>query len=148
MSPPVRLDIDGAIATITLDAPATHHALTPRMLCLLADAVMRFAADDALRVAIVTATGERAFCAGGDLSRTLPLMSGARAPEDEWDRRLLSDPRVLAASGLRDFELDKPVIAAINGVVHGRGLRADARHGPAHRGGARPASPCPRPRAR
>lgn len=122
MSPPVRLDIDGAIATITLDAPATHHALTPRMLCLLADAVMRFAADDTLRVAIVTATGERAFCAGGDLSLTLPLMSGARAPEDEWDRRLLSDPNVLAASGLRDFELDKPVIAAINGVCMAAGF--------------------------
>jgi enoyl-CoA hydratase len=118
----VRLETDGPVATIILDAPATHNALTPRMLCQLADAVMRFAADDALRVAIVTGAGERAFCSGGDLSLTLPLMSGARAPQDEWDQRLLSDPQVLAASGLREFPLDKPVVAAINGVCMAAGF--------------------------
>jgi enoyl-CoA hydratase len=118
----VHLQIDGPVATITLDAPATHNALTPRMLCLLADAVIRFAADDSLRVAIITGAGERAFCSGGDLALTLPLMSGARAPQDDWDSRLLSDPQVLAASGLREFPLDKPVIAAVNGVCMAAGF--------------------------
>lgn len=115
MDEPIRFEVDGPVAVITLQAPATRNALTPRMLCLLADAVLRFAQDDALRAAILTGAGDRAFCSGGDLALTLPLMSGARAPRDEWDRRLLEDPRVLAASGLRGFPLDKPVIAAING---------------------------------
>lgn len=122
MSAPVLMETDGAVATITLDAPATRNALTPQMLCLLADAVTAFAANDTLRVAILTGSGERAFCAGGDLARTLPLMTGARTPEDEWDRRLLEDPDVLAASGLRDYPLDKPVIAAINGVCMAAGF--------------------------
>lgn len=122
MSDPILLQVDGPVFTITLDAPNTHNALTPRMLCLLADAVMRFAADETLRVAVITGAGDRAFCAGGDLSLTLPLMSGARSPGDEWDRRLLSDPHVLAASGLREFPLDKPVIAAINGVCMAAGF--------------------------
>jgi enoyl-CoA hydratase len=119
---PVLFEVDGAVATVTLDAPASRNALTPQMLCLLADAVKEFARSAALRVAIVTGAGDRAFCAGGDLARTLPLMSGARVPEDEWDQRLLSDPEVLAASGLRDYPLGKPVIAAINGVCMAAGF--------------------------
>lgn len=72
--------------------------------------------------AILTGAGERAFCAGGDLARTMLLMSGDRPPEDEGDRRLLCDPAVLAASGLREFPLDKPVIAAVNGACMVAGL--------------------------
>ena len=92
------------------------------MLCRLADAFMAFSADPALRVAVITGAGEQAFCAGGDLGRTLPLMIGERAAEDEWDRRLLDDPRVLAASGLRDHPIDKPIVAAINGICLAAGF--------------------------
>ncbi len=122
MTGTVHLMIDGSIATITLDAPASRNALTPPMLCMLADAVKTVATRADVRVAIITGTGDKAFCAGGDLSRTLPLMSGDRQPEDEWDHKLLTDPEVLAASGLRDYPLDKPVIAAINGVCMAAGF--------------------------
>jgi enoyl-CoA hydratase len=122
MNDPIRFEVEDAVATITLDAPDTRNALTPQMLCLLADAIQECAVNKTLRVAIITGSGDRAFCSGGDLARTLPLMSGARAPEDEWDRRVLSDPLVLAASGLRDFPLDKPVIAAVNGVCMAAGF--------------------------
>jgi enoyl-CoA hydratase len=119
---PIIFSTEGAIATITLNAPTTRNALTPEMLCLLCDAVKAFAAHPVLRVAVLTGAGDKAFCAGGDLARTLPLLSGARPAEDEWDRRLLSDPEVLAASGLRDFPLHKPVIAAINGACMAAGF--------------------------
>lgn len=122
MSGKVRMEVYGAIATITLDAPASRNALTPQMLCMLADAIKEIASSTSLRVAILTGAGEKAFCAGGDLARTLPLMSGDRPPEDEWDHRLLSDPEVLAVSGLRDFQIDKPVIAAINGACMAAGF--------------------------
>lgn len=122
MSTPIRFDTDGAVAVITLDAPERRNALTPEMLCRLADAVMAFAADTTLRVALLTGAGDRAFCAGGDLGLTIPLMTGERAPADAWDHRLLNDPRVLAASGLRDFPLDKPVIAAVNGACFAAGF--------------------------
>jgi len=122
MSLPILYEIDGAVATITLNAPRTRNALTPEMLCRLADALQAYAADDALRALVLTGAGDLAFCAGGDLGRTLPLLTGDRAPQDEWDRRLLSDPGVLAASGLRDWPLAKPVIAAVNGACMAAGF--------------------------
>jgi enoyl-CoA hydratase len=113
---PIHVETREAIAIVTINAPRRHNALDPEMLCRLADAFLNFQADPALRVAIITGAGDRAFCAGGDLARTIPLMTGDRAPEDAWDRRLLDDPVVLAASGLRDHPIDKPVIAAVNGL--------------------------------
>jgi enoyl-CoA hydratase len=92
------------------------------MICRLADAMKAFAADPALRVAVVTGAGTRAFCAGGDLARTLPLLTGAIEPTDEWDRRLLADPDVVAAAGLVDGTLHKPVIAAVNGACMAAGF--------------------------
>lgn len=118
----VLAEATGSVLSIVIDASESRNALTPRMLCELADAVQSFQADPALLVAILSGAGDRAFCAGGDLSRTLPLMSGDRAPEDEWDHRLLADPNVLAASGLREFPLDKPIIAAVNGACMAAGF--------------------------
>jgi enoyl-CoA hydratase len=133
---PIFYEKRDGIARITLNRPEARNALTPEMLCRLADAFSDFAADGALRVAIVTGSGDKAFCAGGDLGRTLPLLAGARAPEDDWDRRVLNDPLVMAASGLRDFPLWKPVIAAINGpclaagmeLILGTDIRIAAEH--------------------
>jgi enoyl-CoA hydratase len=135
MSPPILLQTLGAVLVITIDAPQRRNALTPEMLCRLADAFIAFARGPALRVAVLTGAGDQAFCAGGDLARTLPLMTGDRAPEDDWDRRLLDDPQVLAASGLRDFPLDKPVVAAINGTCMAAGFEmmlGNARHRHSH----------------
>lgn len=133
---PILYQCEGAIATITLNRPQAHNALTPQMLCLLADAFESFRNDASLRVAILTGTGDRAFCAGGDLALTLPLLTGDRAPADAWDQRVLDDPIVMRASSLRDYPLDKPVIAALNGpcfaagseLLLGTDLRIAAEH--------------------
>lgn len=122
MSTTVLYEKDGRVATITLNRPAARNALTPEMLCRLADAFIDFRNDDGLRVAILTGAGDLAFCAGGDLARTLPLMTGARPAEDDWDRRVLEEPGVMAASSLRGFALDKPVIAAVNGACLAAGF--------------------------
>ncbi|CAA2109144.1 enoyl-CoA hydratase/isomerase family protein [Variovorax paradoxus] len=136
MTGDIRYEKQGHVATITLERPEARNALTPRMLCLLADAFVDFRADAQLRVAILTGAGERAFCAGGDLATTLPLMTGDRAPADDFERRMLADPLVLAASSLRDFALHKPVIAAINGACMAAGfetmLGTDIRVAAAH----------------
>jgi enoyl-CoA hydratase len=112
---PLLYERRGGIAYITLNRPEARNALTPEMLCRLADAFRDYGANEALRAAIVTGAGDKAFCAGGDLGSTIPLLSGARPPANEWDRRVLNEPEVMAASGLRGYPLYKPVIAAING---------------------------------
>ncbi|WP_353476241.1 enoyl-CoA hydratase-related protein (plasmid) [Salipiger sp. H15] len=112
----------GPVLLLTLNRPAVRNAISPEMACRLADAFAAFDADDALRVAILTGAGDLAFCAGGDLGRTLPLLSGDRAPEDDWDRRFLNDPEVQDRSALRRNVPAKPVIAAINGLCLAGGM--------------------------
>jgi enoyl-CoA hydratase len=51
----------------------------------------------------------------------MPLITGARKPEDEWDHRLVSDLNQFTTAILRGFDLYKPVIAAVNGNALGGG---------------------------
>lgn len=108
----------GAIVILTLNRPEHRNAFSPEMMVRLAEAWLDFREDDSLRVAILTGAGDTAFCAGGDLKRLMPLFTGAREPEDEWDRRLMADAgSVMSTALLRPFELYKPIIAAINGAA-------------------------------
>lgn len=113
--PALRYEKRDAIAYLTLNRPEKHNAFTPELLCRLVDAWHDYLADDALRVAILTGAGDRAFSAGADLGRLTPLMSGARAPADEWDRRLLAHPEIAQQATLRGIDMQKPVISAIKG---------------------------------
>ena len=79
---PLRYEKHGAIAVITFNRPAARNALSPEMICRLADAVADFGRDDALRVAILTGSGAMAFCSGGDLQRAIPLLAGERVAEE------------------------------------------------------------------
>ncbi|NRA00205.1 MAG: enoyl-CoA hydratase/isomerase family protein [Myxococcales bacterium] len=116
--PDVLYEKRGAIAVVTLNRPERRNAFSPQSMCLLADAWKDFRGDDALRVAILTGAGDEAFCAGGDLQQLMPLFTGARQPEDEWDRKLMDNAGdVMATALLRPFELYKPIVAAINGVA-------------------------------
>ena len=54
------------IAVLTLNRPEKRNAFSPESLVRLAEAWVDFRDDDALRVAILTGSGDRAFCAGGD----------------------------------------------------------------------------------
>ena len=119
-SPPALLvDIDDAsgIATLTLNRPEKLNSLNPELVCRLADAWDQVADDPAIRVAIVTGAGERAFCTGADLGRLIPLFTGARAPDDEWDERLRGDRHLLDKALLRRTDFTVPVIAAIRGFA-------------------------------
>lgn len=106
----------GAVLVLTMNRPEVHNAISPQMACQLADAFADFDADDGLRVAVLTGAGDKSFCSGGDLGLTLPLLSGDRAPTDDWDHRFLNDPEVRERSSLRRSAPQKLVISAINGT--------------------------------
>jgi enoyl-CoA hydratase len=124
------------IAVLTLNRPDVRNAISPEMACRLADAFEAIDNDPDIRVAVLTGRGDQAFCSGGDLAKTLPLFTGARRPSDDWDRRLIGDPIVMARSSLREAPLGKPLIAAINGaclaggmeMVLGTDIRIAAEH--------------------
>ena len=103
------------IAYLTINRPDKRNSFSPEVLCRMADAWQDYAADDSLRVAIITGAGDLAFSAGADLGRLTPLTSGARKPEDEWDHRLLAHPELGQHATLRGIAMYKPIISAING---------------------------------
>jgi enoyl-CoA hydratase len=106
----------GHIALVTLNRPEARNALDPEVMCRLADIWDEVDADDDVRVAIVTGTGT-VFCAGADLGRLIPLMTKAREPDDDWDRRYLAEEGLGDRAVLRVSDLDKPIVAAINGTA-------------------------------
>jgi enoyl-CoA hydratase/carnithine racemase len=105
----VLLEVDGAIATITLARPEKLNSVTQEMSHALVALIEDADADDEIRVIILTGSGERAFCAGSDI-RTLDAYT------TPWDFRNRTDYCDAIRAGR------KPVIAAINGYAFGGGL--------------------------
>jgi len=73
-------------------------------------------------VAIVTGAGDEAFCTGADLGLLIPIMTGAKKPESEADRKILANPLLAAKAALKGIEIYKPLIAAVNGYCVAGGM--------------------------
>lgn len=100
---------DGHILTITINRPEVLNALNPSAHIELESVFDLYAADPELRVAIITGSGERAFCVGTDL-KELSRTGDHNKP-----------PGGFAGITTR-FNLFKPVIAAVNGLCLGGGV--------------------------
>jgi dihydroxynaphthoic acid synthetase len=105
----IRYDIDRGVATLTIDRPASLNAFTGRTLEELASAVRAAGANSAVGVIVLTGSGERAFCAGGDINweTTDEFADGP----DVLMNRLYQAMR----------EVFKPTIARVNGYAIGGG---------------------------
>ncbi len=111
---------DAGIATITLNRPEKMNAYTRTMGAEIMAAMDDIDADDGCRAVIFTGSGERAFCAGADLTPD----DGGQVFASGEQVESLSDPRVRDGGGLltlRLFESKKPLISACNGVAVGVG---------------------------
>ena len=104
-----KIEREGALTIITLNRPEVMNALHPPAHFELAEAFDAFASDGGQWVAIVTGAGERAFSAGNDLKYQA---SGGK----------MSMPPSGFGGITSRFGLDKPVIAAVNGIAMGGGF--------------------------
>lgn len=104
----VLFEVDGPVALITLNRPAQLNAINSGIRSGLAQAWKRFEEDEALKVAILTGSGEKAFCAGMDLKEA--ATSRLRIPPRDFFP-VLGD----------NVHVSKPVIAAVNGVAYAGG---------------------------
>jgi enoyl-CoA hydratase len=105
------VEIDGAVATVTINRPKVLNALNAATLAELGQAMQTLQADVAVRIIILTGAGEKAFVAGADINELATLTPDAG--------------KAYAALGQRVFDLverlGKPVIAAVNGFALGGG---------------------------
>ncbi len=112
---PVLLEVADGVATLTLNRPDAMNSLDVATKEALLDAVRRVADDPAVRCVVLTGTG-RAFCVGQDLKEHVAILkSGStdslfRTVDEHYN------PIVSALAGMQ-----KPVIAAVNGVAAGAG---------------------------
>lgn len=126
-----EIDDDG-IMVLTLHRPEAMNAFTGRMMYEIVDAFDKADADDNVRAIIVTGEGERAFCAGADLSQGDKTFDYAERSDGgkktevvnadgaiDWSSEDIRDAGGMLT--LRIFESIKPVIGAINGAAVGVG---------------------------
>jgi E-phenylitaconyl-CoA hydratase len=118
----VRFETHGPVAILTLDRPQALNALDVASLHELRAHLAAVRDRDTLRVAIVTGSGTRAFCAGADLKGT--QTSPATYPQALFQAAAKSADMGLyiRLMDLTDLGLWKPVIAAVNGHCLGAGL--------------------------
>jgi len=112
--PALIVERDGHVVTLTMNRPEVKNALNPEMLCRLADAWDLVDGDPDIRVAILTGA-DGAFCAGADLDKLVGRMTKGLPPEDEWEERCRQDYTVIFKGLLRNYQLKKPLVAAIDG---------------------------------
>jgi enoyl-CoA hydratase len=119
-----------AIRVIRFNRPEVMNCIGPVGHTELVDAWSRFRADDGAKVAVITGSGEKAFCAGGDLKD--PPVSAEPAEVEAHNRG--EKPGFLGPT--RWTDIYKPIIAAINGLAYAGGLEwacfADIRIAEAH----------------
>lgn len=114
MNPTVLQERVGGVAVVTLNRPEAKNALDPSTVDALVALFRAFRDDDEVRAVVLTGAGGD-FCAGGDVKQM--GQGGTRTPEQR--RAGMGRYRDLATSLA---SLDKPVVAAVDGVAYGGGL--------------------------
>ncbi|MCU1413045.1 MAG: enoyl-CoA hydratase [Microbacteriaceae bacterium] len=106
---PVRYEVVNGVAWLTIDRPEARNALSAAVRSGLFAGAEHFNADDSARVLVLTGAGDRAFCAGGDL-------------KEMADTALTVPPPDFLPQFGRNIQIDKPTIAAVNGIAYGGGF--------------------------
>lgn len=125
MAAEVLYEKAGRIATVTINRPERRNALNQPAMRRLALAWMDIREDPDVWVAILTGAGERDFCVGADLKEFIPQVTEQIDQLTTFDTSILGpdfDARAPLVAVLREGDLFKPVIAAVNGICAAGGM--------------------------
>src|SRR5262245_8807535 len=115
---PIHYEVlEDHIALITMDRPEARNAMDADHYSQLARCWMRVKDDAAIRVAVITGVGD-CYCSGADLKKLIPAITGD-LDEAEAEKERASDGGIAV---LRNFDLFKPIIAAVNGFCLASGM--------------------------
>lgn len=114
---PILYQVDGHVATLTINRPQAMNAMDSFAHLALSQALDRIAADDKVRVVVLTGSGDRAFSAGRDL-KEVSRESGM--PEEEREQLAARWRQLRRLTDRHDFF--KPIIARVNGLALGGGF--------------------------
>lgn len=107
----VSYEVMDGTGLIRLERPAKLNALTLAMYDDLGRAFKEAGQDDRVRAVVLTGSGDRSFCVGADLTESIPALSRNEIDISAWDD-----------AHLKHATIDKPIIAAINGLCMGGGF--------------------------
>ena len=108
---------DDRVAWLTINRPEARNALSKAVRDGLWNGFRSFADDDDAAVLVLTAAGEKAFCAGGDVKS----MAAGRDQDKTYEDKV-HDIRIRMRVSEMLHEMGKPTIAMVNGVAAGAGL--------------------------
>jgi enoyl-CoA hydratase/carnithine racemase len=106
---------EGHIALVALNEPETKNALGPDNLLDLSNIWDECQSDHEVRAVVLYSALEDIFCSGMNLKTAIPILTGVRQPETEGEKWLSSFGDAVGKAMLKFKELDRPVIAAVNG---------------------------------
>ena len=112
---PLKIEIQGKVATLTLNRPAQMNTIDLGMAKALYEASLDFTEHSTVRALIITGAGEKAFCAGGDLA-------AFNQHGEAVGEHLHEVTHYLHGAISRFARMTLPVITAVNGVTAGGGL--------------------------
>jgi enoyl-CoA hydratase len=118
----IEVQRDGHVATVVINRPEAKNSFTPEVVVRLARTWDELGADTDIWAVVLTGAPGTTFCAGADLKRMAPLVTGDRPPDDEWDRTVLADVSIIGRAALAGVDLGKPLVVAANGHAIGGGV--------------------------
>ena len=113
----IRVEMTGHVCRVTLDRPDVLHAFNDRMRAEIRSTWRALREIDDARVAVLTASGDRAFCAGIDRDVEMPALAGRGGLYGTSNDFMYDDPG--NDLGPKACDLWKPVVAAVNGICCG-----------------------------
>ena len=110
------------VGLVTLNRHEARNSMNPELIVRLAELWTRLEEDESVRSVVLTGAGDSTFCSGFDLGTTIPVITGSRQPQDEFEEAIFEDRDLMRSATLTGFDLGKPVIAAVNGHAIAGGM--------------------------